>query len=53
MKEGLLISNPTTMPLADYHHLPQKPVFKNRVKLTLPIVIKQTCALTIRICIAI
>ena len=44
MKDGLLISDPTTVPLTDYHRLLQKPLFKNGVKVTRPIIIKLICA---------
>ena len=44
MKDGLHISDPTSFPLADYHRLLQKPLFKNGIKVTRPIVIELTCA---------
>ena len=34
MKDGLFISKPTTVSLADHCRLPQKPLFKNGVKVT-------------------
>ena len=44
MKDGLLISDPLTIPLADYHRLPQRPVFRDGRKVTGPIIIKLTTA---------
>ena len=45
MKDGLLIFDLTSVPLADYHRLPQKPLFKNGIKMTRSNIIKLTCAL--------
>ena len=44
MKDGLLISDPLTTPLADYHRLPQRPVFRDGRKVTQPIIIELTTA---------
>ena len=44
MKDGLLISDPKSLPLADYHRLPQQPIFKFGRKTTRPIIIKLTNA---------
>jgi len=40
MKEGLQIEEPSSIPLVDYHRLPQRPVYKNNVKVNRPIIIK-------------
>ena len=44
IKDGQLISDPLTMPLADYHRSPQRPVFRDGKKVTRPIIIKLTNA---------
>ena len=44
MKDGLLISDPLTIPLADYHRLPQRPEFRDGRKITRLIIIKLTNA---------
>ena len=40
MNEGLKISNPMAIQLADYHRLPQRPLFKDGVRVNRPIIIK-------------
>ena len=40
MNEGLNISNPMAIQLADYHRLPQRPLFKDGVRVNRPIRIK-------------
>ena len=42
MKDDLLIDNPLTISLADYHCLPQQPILKNNHKAHRPIIIKLT-----------
>ena len=42
MKDGLHIFDPKPLPLADYHRLPQQPIFKFGRKTTRPIIIKLT-----------
>ena len=44
MKDGLLISESKSLPLADYHRLTQQPIFKLGRKTTRPIIIKLTNA---------
>ena len=44
MKDGLHISDPKTLPLADYHRLPQHTIFKFGKKTTRPIIIVLTDA---------
>ena len=44
MKDGLHISDLKSLPLADYHRLPQQPIFKFGRKTTRPIIIKLTNA---------
>ena len=40
MREGLKIMQPAEIALADFHSLPQQPVFKNGKKVNWPIIIK-------------
>ena len=40
MKDGLLIDDPSTISLADYHRLPQQPISRNNHKVHRPIIIK-------------
>ena len=42
MKDDLLIDDPSTIFLADYHRLPQQPIFRNNRKVHRPIIIKLT-----------
>ena len=42
MKDGLHISYPQSLPVADYHRLPQQPIFKFGRKTIRPIIIKLT-----------
>ena len=42
MKDGLLIDDLLTICLADYHRLPQEPIFKNNHKVYRPIIDKLT-----------
>ena len=42
MKDGLHIFDPKSLPLANYHRLPQRPIFKFGRKTTRPIIIKLT-----------
>ena len=42
MKDVLLIDDPSTISLADYHRLPQQPIFRNNHKVHRPIIIKLT-----------
>ena len=44
MKDGLKISDPMTIQLADYHRLPQTPVYKNGNRVNRPIIFKLTNA---------
>ena len=44
MREGLCIENPSRFVFADYHRLPQRPVYKNRQKVDRPVIIKLTSA---------
>ena len=44
LTDGLKISDPSSIPLVDYHRLPQKPVYKNDHKINRPIIIKVTNA---------
>ena len=40
MKDGLLIDDPSTISLADYHRLPQQPISRNNHEVHRPIIIK-------------
>ena len=40
LSEGLKIENPEDLPLVDIHRLPQHPIYRNKVKVNRPIVIK-------------
>ena len=43
MKKGLRIEDPTLIPLADYHRLPQRPIYdRTGAKIMRPIIIKLT-----------
>ena len=42
MKDGLLIDDPSTISFADYHRLPQQPIFRNNYEVHRPIIIKLT-----------
>ena len=42
IKAGLLIDDPLTISLVDYHRLPQQPTFRNNHKVHRPIIIKLT-----------
>ena len=42
MKEALLITDPTMINLADYHRLPQRPIYKEKLRVDRPIIIKLT-----------
>ena len=42
IKDGLLIDDQLTISLADYHHLPQQPIFRNNHKAHRPITSKLT-----------
>ena len=44
MRDGMNITNPSNIALADYHRLPQQPVMKDGVKINRPIIIKLTNA---------
>ena len=44
MREGLKIENPSRFVFADYHRLPQRPLYKNRQKVDRPVIIKLTSA---------
>ena len=44
MKEALLITDPTMITLADYHRLPQRPIYKEELRVHGPIIIKLTNA---------
>ena len=44
MKDNLLISDPKSLPLADYHRLPKQPISKFGRKTINPIIIKLTNA---------
>ena len=40
LSEGLKIENPEDLPLVDIHRLPQHPIYRNKVKVNRPIIIK-------------
>ena len=42
MREGLKIENPSRFVFADYHRLPQRPLYKNRQKVDRPVIIQLT-----------
>ena len=44
MRKGLKIENPSRFEFADYHRLPQRPLYKNRQKVDRPVIIKLTNA---------
>ena len=44
MEDGFKISDPMTIQLADYHRLPQTPVYKNGNRVNRPIILKLTNA---------
>ena len=44
MRDGLNITDPSNIALADFHRLPQQPVMKDGVKVNRPIIIKLTNA---------
>ena len=44
MKDDWFISDPKSLPLANYHRLPQQPIFKFGRKTTRPIIIELTIA---------
>ena len=40
LSDGLQISNPSSISFVDLHRLPQRPIYRNRKKVTRPIIIK-------------
>jgi len=44
LQNGLKIQNPSTIVMADFHRLPQQPIYKQRTKINRPVIVKLTNA---------